>query len=144
MTPPFNTFPSTFLRPKIFYFFAVYSLYADNKITLFYCPGENTWCSIWPSRSLVEKIFNFQLVLEIRLTSNFLHRVFHLSLFQLYCFFFYTVLSVFLLGILKLLFQFWSCFSIWRGMMEEAISHFMSSRVTNFHSFETWHIYNLG
>ena len=104
MTPPFNTFPSTFLRPKIFYFFVVYSLYADNKITWFYCPGENTWCSIWSSRSLVEKIFNFQLVLEIRLTSNFLHRVFHLSLFQLDCFFFCTVLSVFFLA-------FWSCFS---------------------------------
>ena len=136
ITPPFKTFPSTFLQPKIFYFFALYCVYADNKVTLFYYPGENTWCSIWPSRSLIEKIVNFQLVPEIRLTSNFLHRVFRLRLFQLHCFFFYAVLSVFLLA-------FWSCFSFWRGMMEEALSHFISSCVTNFHSLEIWHIYNL-
>lgn len=104
LNPQFNTFLSTYTLPKIFYFFALYTLFADNRIAYFLVlrkmsDEESGFCG------QMRKMVNFQLLLSIQLTSKVFYRILSLSFFNFITFFLLGTFCLCIFDILKLHFQ---------------------------------------
>ena len=56
LNPPFNTFPSTFILTKIFNFFALYTLYANNRIAYFHMKANYRKCHVILSSYIQKEI----------------------------------------------------------------------------------------